>query len=421
MRTITLCLLLLATVAVADEIHLKNGGTVVGTVLDDGDPVVVKTVGGGTIKIAREKIESIEKKALPVTPNPDAAPREHKPCPPVRYVDLLSGYAVKPPAGWKKIPAAKNSKATFAMPDPKLFFKMDVWIVKSDATLGGFYEAFTKAYKSFKDYELKGEKAAMLGTLGAKEFSGTFTDDSGKKLAHRHAMTADKGLIYIVFFTGIPEAFDGLQPAFDAAFASFELLGKPDLTDADMKKFLEAYSKGLAAAQEGKEAEALSEFGICSELLPKHADTHMNLAILAVKSGNQKRAIEEYTTLANLRSDDPQAQMDLGTTLFKANRFPDALAAFQKALDLWPDFVDAWINIGAVQSQTAKYDEAVKAFKTAIEIDPKCVPAWFNLGNVEHGRNNYKEAKDAFEAVLKIQPDHAGAKDELKKIKQEGH
>lgn len=421
MRFLTLALCLLACAVWADEVHLKNGGTVTGTVIDEGDPVVVKTVGGGTIKIAREKIESIEKKALPAAADPDAAPRERKPCPPVRYVDLLSGYAVKPPAGWKKIPAAKNSKATFAMPDPKLFFKMDVWIVKSDATLGGFYEAFTKAYKSFKDYELKGEKAVMLGALGGKEFAGTFTDDQGKKLAHRHAMAADKGLIYVVFFTGAPEAFDGLQPAFDAAFASFELLGKPDLDDAEMKRFLEAYSKGLAAAQADNEAEAFSEFDICAELLPKHADTHMNLAILAVKSGNQKRAIEEYTTLAKLRADDPQAQMDLGTTLFKANRFPDALAAFQKALDLWPDFIDAWINIGAVRSQVAEYEGAVKAFKTAIEIDPKCAPAWFNLGNVEHARNNYKEAKEAFEAVLKIQPDHAGAKDELKKIKQEGH
>lgn len=421
MRTLLLCLALAAPV-LADEVHLKNGGTVTGTVIDDGDPVVVKTVGGGTIRISRDKIESIEKKPLPAVPDPDAAPRERKPCPPVKHTDLLNGYAVKPPGGWKKIPAAKNSKATFAMPDATQFFKMDVWIVKSEATLGGFYEAFTKAYRTgFKDYESKGEKAVMLGPLAGKEFSGTFIDEKGKPLAHRHAIAADKGLFYLVFFTGMPEAFDRLQPEFDAAIASFELLGKPDLTDADMKKFLETYSTGLAAAQGGNDAEAISDFTICSELLPKHADTHLNLAILFSKSGNTKRAIEEYTTLAKLRADDPQAQLDLGTTLFKANRFPDALAAFEKALEIWPDFVDAWINLGAVKSQTAAYEDAVKAFKRAIEIDPKCVPAWFNLGNVEHARNNYKAAKDAFEAVLKLQPDHAGAKDGLRKIKQEGH
>lgn len=414
---------LLAPLAVlADDVHLKSGGTLVGTVIDDGDPVVLKTVGGGTIKIAREKIESIEKKALPVPMAPDAPPREKKVGASPRYVDILNGFAVRPPPAWKKIATSKNSKITFASQDPAAPFKMDVWLIKSDGDLASLFETFTKTYHSaFKDYAVKFEKGAVLGKLPAKEFSGTFTGEKGDKMGHVHALGGSKGMYYMVFFTGAADKLETFMPEFEESFASFDVLPKPDLSDADMKKFMEAYAKGVELVHGGSDLEAIAQFDICSELLPKHADTHQNLAILTAKLGNTKRAIEEYTTLSKLRPDDSQPLYDLGTMLFKNNRFPDALAAFERALVIQPDYVEAWINIGAVRSQTAEYEKAIEAFKTAIQIDPKATPAWFNLGQIEHIRNNYKEAKEAFEAVLKIEPDHTGAKDELKKIKQEGH
>ncbi|KAF0243202.1 MAG: hypothetical protein FD180_3537 [Planctomycetota bacterium] len=423
MRLLHLLLALSALSAFADEVHLKNGGTVVGTVIDEGDPVVLKTLGGGTIKIARDKIDTIEKKALPAVANPDAPPRERKVVASPKYVDILNGFAVRPPPGWKKIASSKNSKATFAFPNAETPFKMDVWIIKSDASLGTLHETFAKTYRgAFKEYVSKFEKGAQLGKLPAKVFAGTFTGEKGDAMGHFHALGGpDKGMFYLVFFTGAAAKLEGFVPDFEEALASFDLVPKPDLTEAEMKKFMDAYTKGVEMVHEGKEAEAVGQFDICAELLPKHADTHQNLAILTARLGDNKRAIEEYTTLAKLRPDDAQPLYDLGTVLFKMNRYPDALAAFEKALDLAPDYVEAWINIGAVRSQTAEYEKAVAAFKTAIEIDPKCVPAWFNLGNVEYIRNRYKEAKDAFETVLKIQPDHSGAKDGLKKMKQEGH
>lgn len=408
--------------SLADDIHLKSGGTVVGIVIDDGDPVVVKTVGGGTIKIARDKIDSIEKKALPVPMNPDAPPREKKVGASPRYVDILNGFAVRPPPAWKKIATSKNSKVTFASQDPTAVFKLDVWLIKSDGDLAGLYETFTKTYRTaFKDYVVKFEKGAVLGKLAAKSFAGTFTGEKGDKMGHVHALGGSKGMYYMVFFTGAAEKLDAFLPEFEATFASFDVIPKPELSDADMKKFMEAYAKGVEMVHGGQELEAVGQFDICAEILPKHADTHQNLAILTAKLGLTKRAIEEYTTLANLRPDDAQPLYDLGTVLFKNNRYPDAIAAFEKALALQPDYVEAWINIGAVRSQTAEYEKAVEAFKTAIQIDPKATPAWFNLGQIEHLRNNFTEAKAAFEAVLKLEPDHSGAKDELKKMKQEGH
>jgi tetratricopeptide (TPR) repeat protein len=423
MRLLTPLFLALALLAHADEVHLKNGGTVTGTVMDEGDPVVIKTLGGGTIKIARDKIDTIEKKALPAVANPDAPPREKKLMPSPKFVDILNGFAVRPPPGWRKIASSKNSKATFACQTPESPFKMDVWIIKSDASLGSLYETFTKAYRgAFKEYVSKFEKGAQLGKLPAKVFGGTFTGEKGDAMGHMHALGGpDKGMFYLVFFSGAAAKLDEFLPDFEDSLASFELVAKPELSEADMKKFMDAYSRGVELVHEGKEVEAVAQFDICAAVLPRHADTHQNLAILNARIGDNKRAIEEYTTLAKLRPDDAQPLYDLGTVLFKMNRYPDALAAFEKALDLAPDYVEAWINIGAVRSQTAEYEKAIAAFKTAIEIDPKCVPAWMNLGSVEHIRNNFKEAKDAFETVLKIQPDHSGAKDELKKIKQEGH
>lgn len=424
MRSLSLLFVLcVAGACLADEVHLKAGGTVVGTVIDEGDPVVVKTPTGGTIKIARDKIESIEIKPLPAGTSPDAPPRERKPRPSVKFQDVLTGWAIRPPVGWRDIKTAKGSKASFALVEGQGPHVMDVKLVKTDMSLGQFTEAIGKQFRtSFKDYESRFEKGATLGTLGAKELAGTYTGDKGEKLAHVSSIAiSEKGLVFMVLFTVPAEEYDALLPEIEKSFASFELLPKLTVSDADMKRFFDACALGLQASQEGNDAEAISQFEICAGIVPTHADSHRNLAVLAVKTGNQKRAIEEYTTLAKLRPDDPQAAMDLGTVLFKANRFPDALAAFRKALDLWPDFVDAWINIGAVHSQIAEYEQAIKAFKTALEIDPKCAPAWFNLGNVEHARNHYDEARKAFEAVLKIQPDHSGAKDGLKKLKQEGH
>jgi tetratricopeptide (TPR) repeat protein len=383
---------------------------------------VIKTPGGGILRIARDKVDRIDRKALPAGLSPDAPPRPRSLSPSPKYSDVFNGYAVKPPPGWRKVGTSKNSKATFGAPEECGPFKMDVWIIKSDGSLGTLFEVFTKQYRgAFKGYESSWEKACLLGKLPAKQFAGTFVNEAGERMCHVHTVGGEKGLFYLVFFTGAPEKMERNRTDFDACFETFEVLPPLDLDKAEMDALMTAFSKGTELVHAGKDAEAVAEFVKAAEILPKYADTWQNLAVLNAKLGNQKEAIEAYTTLSKLRPDDPQPLYDLGTLLFKANRYPDAIAALEKAIELAPDYVEAWINVGAVRSQTAEYDGAAAAFRTAIEIDPKCSPAWYNLGQVEHIRKNYAKAKEAFEAALKIDPEHKGAKDGLRKLKQEGH
>jgi len=421
---VPLLLAFAALPAAADDVHLKSGGCVVGTVVDDGDPVVVRTPMGGTLRIARDKVERIEKKALPVAPGSDIVPRrELKPATTPRHVDLFNGYAIRPPPGWIKIATAKNSKATWGAPADKGPFRMDLWIIQAEKTdLGNLFETFRKTYReAFRNYKPLWESGTLLGSLPAKQFAGEFLAEGGEETAHVHTLgSAGPGRFYLVFFTGAPDQLDGLKADFLASFASFEELPPLTLSKEKIAEFMKAYTRGVELVHEGKNAEAAAEFERASAILPEHADTHQNLAILHAKMENRRRSIEEYVTLTKLRPDDAQAFHDLGTMLFHENRLADAVRALERALELAPDYVEAWINLGAVRTQEAAHEAAVLCFKTAIEIDPECAPAWFNLGQVEYLRNHHKDARAAYEQALKLQPDHAGAKEGLKKLKQEG-
>ncbi|MBI2923140.1 MAG: tetratricopeptide repeat protein [Planctomycetes bacterium] len=424
LRTILLLLLTSAVALRADEIHLKSGGRLIGTVEDEGDPVVLRTPGGGVIRIARDKVDRIEKKPLPPVDPADAPAkkRDVKAPPSPKHVDLFNNYAIRPPPGWRRIATSKNSKCTYAAPGDAGPFKMDVWIIKSDGALEDLYTTVTKAYRdAFKDYAAKWEKPTSLGALEARQFAGTLTNTGGDRLAHVHTLGGAKPLYYMVFFTGDPAKLDALLPEVAASLASFEILPPIDLDKREVQLFMDSYAHGMEMVNDEKNLEAVVDFEKCAELLPKHAETHQNLAILFTKLKNTKRAIEEYTTLANLRPDDPQPQFDLGTVLFQINRFPDALARFEKCLEIAPDFVDAWINIGAVRAQLGEHEKSIAAYKTAIEIDPLSTAAWFNLGQVEYIRDNFTKAREAWDRCLKIEPGHKGATDGLKRLKQEGH
>jgi tetratricopeptide (TPR) repeat protein len=418
-----LAVLLVASAVFADEVHLKSGGRVVGTVIEDGDPVVLKTPMGGTLRIARDKVDRIEKKPLPETPAGVPVKRVIPASPSPRHVDLFNSYAMRPPPGWRRIPASKNSKATFAAPEADGPFKLDVWVIKSDGNLVEVAAAFGKAYRdAFKGYEARWDRAAVVAGKTAQQWCGTFANDKGDPMSHVHTMfEGEKGMFWIVFAQGAEEKLDVAVARMADVLSSFELLPKLEISPENTKRFMECYQRGIEFVHEGKDAEAVGQFDICVEILPKHADSHQNLAVLHVKLGNRKRAVEEYTALVRLRPDDPAPHCDLGTQLFNDHRYADAIPRFEKALELAPDYLDAWINLGAVRTQLGEHERAVDCFRSAVEIDPQCTPALFNLGQVQSIRKRYKEAREAWEQVLKLEPEHKGAKDALKQLTQEGH
>lgn len=97
-------LLLLASVASADTIRLKNGGTLDGVLLKEADGSIVVRVKYATVTISRDDVESIEKK--PVEAVPAAAPARL-----ARWEKCLETIASRPWAGeLRQIPATVIDK-----------------------------------------------------------------------------------------------------------------------------------------------------------------------------------------------------------------------------------------------------------------------------------------------------------------------
>jgi len=176
--------------------------------------------------------------------------------------------------------------------------------------------------------------------------------------------------------------------------------------------------KGLIFMEYDDQVAALKAFKKAAELKPRHADAHMNIALIAIRFRDYGTAEESLIIAIK----DPRQKKN----------------------------VEAFIGLGVAQRGLRKYKEAEKAFKKAIDVGKSDPRALYNLGILYHehiGANQegefskkpYNTAKDYYKkfvskaggkADFKVQVDDAKARvaaieqlfkdiDEMKKLEAE--
>jgi Flp pilus assembly protein TadD len=225
---------------------------------------------------------------------------------------------------------------------------------------------------------------------------------------------------------------------------SFLRAGMANERTGDHKGAERAYRRGLEIAaddaelrnalgwtlfQDGRPAEAVTEYERALTANPNHVKSHNNLALALVELGRLEEAAGHFKTSLEF---EPKAEIysDLGFIMAQLGKSEAARADYQKALELDPNCASAHFNLAVTFVQAGKFgeaeshyrqalpgrptaethnglgyvlarqgrtDEAVAEFRKAIDIDPKFTPAYNNLaealvkqGKLEEAEHYYK-------------------------------
>jgi tetratricopeptide (TPR) repeat protein len=169
----------------------------------------------------------------------------------------------------------------------------------------------------------------------------------------------------------------------------------------------------FALHQQGKLAEAETQYRAILADASDHATTHHLLGLVLHQLGRHEAALQSITRAIELNGAEPNYHNNLGAVFRALQRFDDAVASYRRALALKPDFAAALNNLGLVLQQQGQLDAAQLAFERALQITPDDADALFNLGNVLTGRGETQKAVDQYLKAVAKAPHFAVAYNNL--------
>jgi protein O-mannosyl-transferase len=140
---------------------------------------------------------------------------------------------------------------------------------------------------------------------------------------------------------------------------------------------------------------------------------HYNLGQILFEDGKFAEAMTEYKKALQINPDYVEAVNSLGLALAGLGRTEEAKTEFEKALRMNPNYVKAHNNLGLVLAGLGRTEEAMAQYREALRIDPRCAEAHNNLGNVWVNTGRFAEAVAEYREALGINPRYAEAHSNL--------
>lgn len=163
---------------------------------------------------------------------------------------------------------------------------------------------------------------------------------------------------------------------------------------------------GVKLREEGKLAEAITEFSAALRLRPGFEQARLALALARQQAGDLDRAAAEYRELLRRNPKSADGHNWYGVLQMQKNDLPAALAEFRKAVALRPAFARAWNNLGSTLGQTGDIPAAVEAFRKAVALEPRETPYRVNLGIALRNNGDAEGAIAEFKTALARTPDN---------------
>jgi len=166
---------------------------------------------------------------------------------------------------------------------------------------------------------------------------------------------------------------------------------------------------GVALAERGRAAEAITHFRRAVELDPDHVRAYNNLGCLLAEEGRLAEAQAQFQSAIRLRPGDAEAHFNLGNVLSQQRRFPEAAAEYRRAVESRGHYARAYHGLGNALLALGEREEALENQKRAVALDPGLLPARaaLGLGLIQSGE--YDAARAHLEIVIRAQPDELRA------------
>lgn len=174
------------------------------------------------------------------------------------------------------------------------------------------------------------------------------------------------------------------------------------------------YQLGKMQYDEGRTAEAISEFEAELKAHPDDSDCQMGLAALYIEAGRTADAVKLYEQSVSTNPDNLDALVSLDGLYTTIGDTKKSDEVYKRILSLNPKGAEeVYYKTGSSISKRADLSDADRgraaaAFRKAVELNPKFAKAHRELAYALVGMGKMDEAKTHFKAYLDLEP---GAKD----------
>jgi serine/threonine-protein kinase len=158
---------------------------------------------------------------------------------------------------------------------------------------------------------------------------------------------------------------------------------------------------GNALVENGKRAQATTEFERARDLDPKSWSAYLGLAGIANASGNRTEADALFQKAIDTAQGSWIPYMVAGRFYFGTQRYDDALRVWDRATELAPRNARVLRNKAAAYMMLSRLDDSASALQSAIEIEPTA-QAYGNFGTLRYSQGRFRDAVPLFEKAVEL-------------------
>jgi protein O-mannosyl-transferase len=140
---------------------------------------------------------------------------------------------------------------------------------------------------------------------------------------------------------------------------------------------------------------ALRLWRVTSELVPRHARPHVNLAVALLEAGRIEEAIAELDLALELDPRDHAAHLNLGSALLRLGQVEPAVALLERAVHLRAGTKEEWRcrdALGRALFTRGDLEGAEREIRKALELNPRDGSVHLGLANILGSENRTEEA-----------------------------
>ncbi len=131
--------------------------------------------------------------------------------------------------------------------------------------------------------------------------------------------------------------------------------------------------------ESGRVEEGRSLAQRATQLDPRYAGAHRNLAIALRGLGDHEGAVAAFTRAAALDPNNIENSLDLGALYRRLQRLPEAEAAYRGAIAAKPRHFRPYMELGTLYYTAGRMDAAIHQFEQAVALKPHSPAALMNL------------------------------------------
>lgn len=177
-------------------------------------------------------------------------------------------------------------------------------------------------------------------------------------------------------------------------------------------------SRGQAATQAGRFAEAEESYSVVLAYDPDHAEARINRGCARFFNRRLDESIADLEAGVHVAPGLADAHGFLGRSYRIAGRLDDAICCQKRALALEPGTPETHLELGNALLAFGRQTEAMACYRTVLALRPQSVEGHTNLGNVLVDLGRLDEAVAAYAQAVSLDP-IAGPSDMLYQLRKQ--